>query len=83
MKKSVIKCVQKKEGVHTMGKEEVMEEFIDRLLEFYRITINEDEEIRMRNQELMGIFEELGISRDKVQVILKTVKEETDGKTDL
>lgn len=36
-----------------MGKEEVMEEFIDRLLEFYRITINEDEEIRMRNQELI------------------------------
>lgn len=34
-------------------------------------------------KELMGIFEELGISRDKVQVILKTVKEETDGKTDL
>lgn len=33
-------------------------------------------------KELMGIFEELGISRDKVQVILRT-EAETDGKADL
>lgn len=34
-------------------------------------------------EELRYIFEELGISSDKVQVILKTAEEDTDGKTDL
>lgn len=34
-------------------------------------------------EELRCIFEELGISSDKVQVILKTAEEDTDGKTDL
>ena len=33
--------------------------------------------------ELMGIFQELGISRDKVNIILQTEGEGTDGKTNV
>lgn len=46
-----------------MEKEEFMEDFIDRLLEFYRISINEDEETRRQYQEMVDIsqkfYEEL------------------------
>lgn len=33
--------------------------------------------------ELMGIFQELGISEDKVNIILQTEGEESDGKTNI